>query len=129
MVWSQQYRQNGSDVVKHTFEWESDASGDATLPSDLGVSGYITRVVIIPSSDAAPTADYDLTLTDENGVDVLAGLGTDMSASATISICPGTPINDGTTASVIPVIVDGILTLNVSNAGDTKAGTVVVYVR
>ena len=129
MVWSQNYRQNGSDIVKHTFEWVSDGSGNATIPSLVAISGYITRVVIVPSAVAAPTTLYDLTLTDENGVDALSGLGANMSASATLSTCPGTPINDGTTASVIPVIVDGILTLNVSNAGATKAGTVIVYVR
>lgn len=129
MSWSTSYRENGSDVVKHTFEWVSDASGNATIPSGFAVSGYITRVVIIPSGSAAPTTLYDLTMTDEDGVDVLAGRGANMSATATLSMCPGTPINDGTTASVVPVVVDSILTLNVANAGNAKAGTVVVYVR
>jgi hypothetical protein len=129
MPWSVEYRSNGTDIVRHTFEWTSDGSGDAVITTDYAVSGVITRVVFIPSSTAAPTADYDITLTDPHGVDVLAGLGANLSDTDTLSTCPGTPLTDGTTVSVVPMFVDGILTLTVSNAGDTKAGTVVVFVR
>lgn len=128
MGWSQSYRQNGSDVVKHTFEWESDVDGNATLASGLAVSGRIERVVFDPGP-VAPTADYDATLTDENGIDVLGGQGANLHTTNSSSVCPGVPLKDGTTTSVVPVVVDGILTLNVSAAGDTKSGKVVVYVR
>lgn len=127
--WSQAYRQNGTDLVEHTFEWLSDASGNATLPSWLAVSGQIERVVFIPSSSVAPTSLYDVTLTDEDGVDVLAGQGANLSATLKSSVKPGIPLKDGTTTSTVPTVVDGILTLNVSNAGDSKGGTVLVYVR
>lgn len=129
MAWSQSYRQNGSDIVKHTFAWVSNASGAATVASTAVISGAIQRVVIIPSGTAAPTTLYDLTLTDSDSVDCLAGQGANMSATVTLNTCSGTPLKDGTTTSVIPMVVDSILTLNVTNAGDTKAGTVVVYVR
>lgn len=129
MVWSMNHRQNGSDVVKHTFDWVSAADGTATLPSGLAVSGKIERVVIVPSASAAPTTLYDATLTDANGIDVLAGQGANLSATVASSVCPGTPLKDGTTTSVTPTTVDGVLTLNISNAGDTKAGSVIVYVR
>lgn len=120
-------RQNGTDIVKHVFSWTSDGSGDASVSAV--VSGEIQRVVIDPSASAAPTALYDMVLNDENSVDVLAGYGANLSATATTSVCPGTPLSDGTTTSVRPVVVDGTLTLVVSNAGDTKSGTVTVYVR
>lgn len=130
MGWSQVYRQNGSDVVKHTFPWVSDGSGNAVVASGLPVSGEIQRVVFIPSSGGtAPTALYDVTLTDSDGVDVLAGQGANLAASGNTHVCPGVPLKDGTTTSVVPVVVDSILTLNVTNAGAAKAGTVVVYVR
>lgn len=130
MPWSQSYRQNGSDVVKHTFDWVSAADGTATVPSTIAVSGAIARVVFDPGSPA-PTADYDVTLTDENGIDVLAGQGTNVTLSATVAshVCPGVPLKDGTTTGIVVPIVDGILTLNVTNAGNSKAGKVVVYVR
>jgi len=129
MAWSQSYRVNGTDVVKHTFAWVSAADGSATLPSGLAVSGQIQRVVTVPSATAAPTTLYDVTLTDANGIDVLAGQGANLSATVAASVCPGMPLKDGTTVGIVPVLVDGILTLNVTNAGDTKAGSVIVYVR
>ena len=123
------YRRNGTDVVKHTFEWVSDADGNGTLVSGTAVSGQIERVVFIPSDVTAPTASYDVTLTDEDGIDVLSGQGVNLSETVASSVRPGTPLRDGTTVSVISTVVDGLLTLNVSNAGDSKAGRVVVYVR
>lgn len=129
MTWSQSYRRNGSDVVKHTFEWESDALGAAAVPSGLPVSGRIERVVFVPSAVTAPTAAYDVTLTDSDGIDVLAGEGANLSETTASHICPGLSITDGTTLGVTPIVVDGILTLNVTNAGNSKAGRVDVYVR
>ena len=127
-VWSLSYRRNGSDIVKHTFDWVSSGSGTATLASGLPVSGQIRRIVIIPDA-TAPTADYDVTLTDSDGIDVLAGQGANLSDSVSSNICSGVPLKDGTTTQVVPVTVDSVLTLNVTNAGDSKAGKVVVYVR
>lgn len=129
MAWSISYRANGSDVVKHTFDWVSAADGSATLASSIAVSGRIERVVFVPSASAAPTNLYDLTLTDADGVDCLGGQGANLSASATTHVCPGLPLKDGTTTADYPITVDSVLTLNVTNAGDTKAGKVVVYVR
>lgn len=117
------------DVVKYTFAWTSDAAGAATVASPQKISGEILRVVTIPSATAAPTTLYDITLTDESSMDVLAAQGANLSATVTAHVCPGLPLKDGTTTSVRPIAVNDILTLNVTNAGDTKAGTVHVYVR
>lgn len=129
MPWLISYKKNGSDVVKQTFEWVSDGSGNASVAGGLLASGEIQRVVFVPSATVAPTANYDITLTDADGVDVLAGQGANLAASGNTHVCPGIPLKDGTTVSVVPVVVDSILTLNVSNAGASKAGTVVVYLR
>ena len=129
MPWSQVYRQNGTDIVKHTFEWVSDGSGVAVLASGLPVSGEIQRVVFVPSLTLPPTALYDVTLTDENGIDVLGAQGANLPASGNTNVCPGVPMKDGTTTGTIPFVVDGILTLNVANAGIGLSGKVIVYVR
>lgn len=128
-TWLISYRKNGTDVVKHTFAWVSNSSGNATLSSGIAISGEIQRVVFVPSAAASPTALYDVTLTDEDGIDVFAGQGENLSATVALSVCPGTPFKDGTTIFERSTVVDSILTLNVSNAGDSKAGKVVVYVR
>ena len=129
MAWSVSYRQNGSDIAKHTFAWTSASDGTATVASSIAISGRIARVVFIPSSTAAPTNLYDVTLTDSDSVDVLAGQGANLSDTTKSNVCPGIPLKDGTTTSVQPTTVDSVLTLNVTNAGNAKAGTVVVYVR
>jgi hypothetical protein len=129
MSWDVSYRENGSDVVKHRVSWTSDGSGDASEVSPQSVSGQIERVVFVPSATAAPTNLYDIVLTDEHGLDVLGGQGANLSNSASSHVCPGTPLKDGTTTSVRPMVVDGALTLTVSNAGASKAGEVILYVR
>lgn len=129
MPWLISYKKNGSDVVKQTFEWVSDGSGNASVVGGLLASGEIQRVVFVPSTTVAPTANYDITLTDAHGVDVLAGQGANLAASGNTHVCPGLPLKDGTTTSVVPIVVDSILTLNVSNAGASKAGSVIVYLR
>ncbi len=129
MGWSVSYRQNGTDVVKHTFAWVSAADGSATLASGSAVSGRIERVVIVPSASVAPSNLYDATMTDEDGIDVLAGQGANLSGSNASQVCPAVPLKDGTTTADYPATVDGILTLNITNAGDTKEGKVVLYVR
>lgn len=130
MPWATNYRQNGSDIVKHIITWVSDAGGNAVVASSVAISGEIQRVVFIPATGGlAPTTLYDLTLTDSDGVDVLAGQGANLAVPGNTHVCPGVPLKDGTTTRVVPVVVDSVLTLNVTNAGASKAGTVVVYVR
>lgn len=128
MVWSVREKQKGSSVSKHTFEWVSDASGNVTMPSSVLVGGIIKRVVFVPGSPA-PTALYDVTLTDSDGVDVLAGQGANLPASGVTQVCPGIPFKDGTTTSTTQIIVESILTLNVTNAGNATQGKVIVYVQ
>lgn len=70
-----------------------------------------------------------MTLTDPDGINVLAGQGAGLVVPGNSHVCPGVPLKDGTTTSVVPIVVDGVLTLAVSGAGAAKSGTVVVYVR
>ena len=129
MPWSVVYRANDTDVVKHTFDWVSDGSGAASVASSVPVSGTILRVSFIPSATAVPTTLYDVVLNDADGFDVLAGQGANLSETTKTNVCPGVPLKDGATTSVTPMVVDSILTLVVSNAGASKAGKVIVYVR
>lgn len=58
-----------------TVSWTGDAS-DGTVPAtSLGmVIGELERIVTDPGS-TAPSANYDITVTDEDSVDVLGGAG------------------------------------------------------
>ena len=122
----------GLPVRVYTYDWVSDvADGDVddSVQTDLTrISGEILRVVTIPGSPA-PTNGYDVVLTDEDGYDVLAGQAANRSSSTVQSVAPGVPLSDGTTTSVGPMPVHSKLTLGVTNAGNSKAGKVKVYVR
>lgn len=117
-------------VKKVTLDWLSDASGDVSGTHTKYLSGVLERVVFIPDSGGTqPTDLYDITLEDDNGMDVLAGQGANLSNANTTNICPGVPLKDGSTTSVKPMIVDDLLELKVSNAGNAKGGQVILYLR
>lgn len=121
--------QLGSGVVRYAIAWTSNSSGAASGTTDL-ISGTICKVEFIPGSGGSqPTNAYDATLTDAGGVDILAGQGADLSNSAASSVVPGVPFKDGTTTTTSPCVIADQLTLSVTNAGDTKSGQVVLYVR
>lgn len=107
---------------KYTVNWTSDSSGNAT-ELIRAMQGFLIAVDFEPSSVAAPSADYDVTLVDSDGLDLLGGAGVDRSASAKSRI--PTP-NSGTT---LITYLYGDYTLTIANAGNTKQGTVTLFVR
>ena len=68
-----------------TFTWVGD-SADGTLPSTVvpngKVYGTLLRLVTDPGTPA-PTALYDISVTDEDGLDVLGAAGQNRSATVT----------------------------------------------
>ena len=111
------------------IEWTSDASGNASVATGGKVRGILRRVVFAPGTGGdQPDNLYDAVLNDEHSIDVLAAQGANLSNAAASSVCPGVPLKDGTTTSVAPMVVDSVLTLVISNGGNTKSGTVYLYV-
>jgi hypothetical protein len=118
------YPVNG--VQKITLTWTSDGSGAATVTTPP-LNGVLVRVVTDPGP-AAPTANYDLVLNDEFGLDLFAGQGANRHTTSSEHFCPGVAFTDGTTTSVTPITTCGAAaTLVVAAAGDTKSGTVVLF--
>lgn len=116
----------GSDVTRYVIAWTSDGSGNVS--GNLGgliKRGYIFQVEIAPGSGgSAPSAAYDITLLSGYGANILSDGTTD--AGADLS---------ATTASTVQIVPpfyhDGVtgLELTVAHAGDTKSGTVILYMR
>ena len=108
----------GSRLLKLSVAWTSDASGDFTEATQA-LYGYLVAVDTIPSGVAAPTADYDVTIVDADGLDVLGGAGADRSATAKERAVHPT---------INPVVLDGAHTVTIANAGNAKSGTVNLYI-
>lgn len=120
----------GPAVRTYSLAWGSAADGTVDLDTSVPIVGEILRVVFKPDSGGTqPTDLYDVVLKDAQGIDVLGGQGANLSNSSASHVCPGVPLKDGTTTSTRPVAVAGTLNLEVSNAGNGKGGTVVLYVR
>jgi hypothetical protein len=81
-------------------------------------TGEIVRLVTDPGA-TAPTANYDITILDEDGIDVLVGAGADRSATATEQVL----------GSSLGIIFNTTLTLEIATAGDAKNGTVYLYIK
>lgn len=107
-----------------TVTWTAHTDGSVTSEAiDIDPQGYVFMVVTNPGA-VAPTALYDITLTDADGVDIMGGTLANRSATAS--------------EQVIPAVVSGIyggryviggLTLNLTNNSVNGAGgTVVIYV-
>lgn len=77
------------DLRYVTITWTADPN-DASVPAtDIywDFSGYIIEMTTNPGA-TAPTSAYDITLVDEQGVDVLGGAGMNLSATASERITP-----------------------------------------
>ena len=101
------------------LEWTSDASGDADATTTTAIDGECLLFGTDPSGASAPTDNYDITITDEDGLDVLVGAGADRDTAnieyvqgSSLGVCAGTK-----------------LTITVSNAGSSKSGVAYLFVR
>lgn len=108
--------------------WTSDASGDATGTVDLG--GQIVKVTTNPTD--SPTDNYDITLVDDDGIDVALGLlsNRDVTNSEEVYLFKQVTLSGtGSDAGAVPVYHSGPVTFTVANAGATKSGVVRIYMR
>lgn len=119
---------NETRTVKSvTFSWVSDATGDSAGTSKT-VTGSILRVVFIPGTTTVqPTNAYDITIKDEDGIDILATLGTDLSNTTATQVLPC--VTNGTAGNSGPIAFSSTLTIAVASAGNAKQGTVIIYYR
>lgn len=107
---------NGINKIKWT--WLSTAGGAADLITPKSYYGEVIALVTDPDGTAAPTDDYDITITDTEGYDVMQAAGADRDTSTTETAVP--------TAKSVAF---GQLTLNVTNAGNAKAGVAILYIQ
>lgn len=107
------------NVHKVKWTWTSTAGGAADLVTPGVYAGEVIALVTDPAAGgSAPTDNYDITITDPEGYDVMQGAGADRDTANTETAVPAAKS-----------IAFGPLTLNVAAAGDTKSGIAVLYIQ
>ena len=110
-------------LKKIKFVWVSGTDADAGTASGATTGAYtgaLERLVTVPAAAPnAPDDNYDLTLLDEDSVDVLVAAGANRHTTTTQQVL-GTSLG---------IVANDKLTLNVTNAGASKGGTAYVYLR
>lgn len=100
-----------------TITWVSDsATGAVSGTSTETYIGHFLGITTVPSGSAAPTTLYDITVKDQYGVDLLGGNAADRSATA----------GEWASASPYPHPVNGLITIAITNAGNSKEGTIYI---
>ena len=108
-------------MTKYSLAWVSDAAGAVSGNALTLRAGALMQIKFIPDGGGtAPTALYDVTLVDANGLDYLGGTGANLSATVSTQ-----------TRVAAPLIHDalGTLDLVVANAGISKGGTVQLWIQ
>ena len=108
---------------KVTATWTSDSSGDVNGVEKVDIRGTIQAIVTDPSA-TAPSANYDVVINDDEGIDVAGGLLANRHTSTTERVVPFETIG---TLTDVNRYVHGPLDIVVSNAGAAKIGDVVIY--
>lgn len=108
-----------TSVKKITWAWTSTAGGAAGDVTTAIFDGDLIGLATIPDGTAAPTDNYDIEIQDSAGLDVLLGQGANRDTANTEYVA----------GSSLGAVAGSKLTLAVTNAGDSKKGTVVLWVR
>lgn len=105
---------------KLTFTWSASNPGGAADKTSVEVyDGAIIAAQFVPDGGGTqPSDNYDVTVVDAAGVDVLFGAGANRSNAAAQVVTSG-----------LGVVAGDPLTLHVTNAGNGKGGSVSLYIR
>lgn len=108
-------------IQKVSWDWLCTDGGIVSSAASGAYMGKIVKAIL--ASDAAgtaPTNEYDVTIEDDDGYDVLSGGGADVTSAATVYLVDPDKCLWVRAKS---------LTLKVANAGDAKGGVVTLYIQ
>ena len=108
-------------VAVISYAFTTDGSGDASEETTLKVIGQVKRMVTNPDDTDTPTAGWDVTIKDEDGVDILCGNGADRDAD-------GSKASEQAFPCPANVAIASKLTFTVANGGNAKKGVVKLYI-
>ena len=98
------------------------SAGGAVSEETKKVSGTVKRAVTNPDgAPDTPTTGWDLTIEDEDGVDILGGTGADRDPG-------GTGVSEQAVPCPKDPAVASKLTFKIANAGNAKKGVAKLYI-
>jgi len=117
-------------IRKVIAEWVSDDAAGTAAGTTTKIVGTLLKGVTDPGA-AAPTADYDIVITDAQGVNVLGNCVDDLadrhtSTTEEVYFLVSNLAATDPAGNIHPVVCD-LLTISVSNAGNSKAGQIILY--
>jgi len=115
-------------VGRLSFAWTSTGSGVVAYTMTDYVAGTLGKLVTNPGT-TAPESNYDITITDEDAVDILVGTGANRHTSNTETVYP-TVAGSAAGSGSVQVDFAGMLTLNVTNASTglvARSGVTTIY--
>lgn len=107
-------------VKKVTFAWTSSAGGAADGVTSEVFDGKVIGLTTVPAGGGdAPSDNYDVAINDGDGHDVLLGAGANRDTANTEHVAEAS----------LGAVAHSRLTLAVTNGGDSKQGSVILYIR
>lgn len=109
------------------FKWTCTTTGNVIYTMTDYVAGRVSRFTTNPGA-TAPESNYDITLTDEDSVDILNGCAANRHATNTETVYPMHTASV-TTTGLAEIAFAGLLTFNVTNAatGTARNGEATLY--
>lgn len=120
---------NGSHGSIRTVvaSWTADGSGNAAGTS-LKINGELLKGVTNPTD--GPTDNYDITLTDADGADLLSGSADNLADRDTTNTeTVHFNLTDGEAPIAAYPAVNSTVTVTVATAGSGKSGVLTIYYR
>lgn len=109
-----------STIKKIKFSWTSTAGGLADLQTTEVYSGKILGLTTVPGAGGdAPDPNYDVTLLDEDGVDVLMAGGMNRHTANTEHVL----------SASLGAVANDKLHVYIAAAGAANKGTVYIFIR
>jgi len=109
--------ETSGSIKKLKAAWTSTAGGVASATSSKIYTGELLFVITDPGA-TAPTDDYDVVVNDDEGHDVLAGTGANRDTANTEYV-----------TGSLGAVVNSTLGIRVTNAGDSKQGDLILFLR
>ena len=119
----------GRTIGRILVSWTSDDATGAVSGTTREIAGELLKAITDPGA-AAPTADYDIVITDDEGFNVLTNCEDDLvdrHTTTTEEVYLGVDDNGG--AAWRAPVVASTLTIAVTAAGNSKTGQVILYWR